>query len=597
MTKARIIILASMFLSSFACADQVITFIKGSPPDKHAEKSYLKKGFIDEGYVSISVQLNNAGSQSCIAPAINTFFREKKLDAILTAQIFGFFGVDSKEIPIATYSWTGSNYCRSAWRAPLLLVPPTPIASHEARGFSTIAEDPKIILRLRSSSADEAHMSAHAQALLGVTSAMATGGAANTVAGLSKLAGGPAVAYLSDQFNQQFKNDADQTWEIRLSWDALAKGNQLEPVRMVSRELKWNGMSKEKPVDIIKKLQKSEIEGNDLLTLDFRTNLSRTIFASDDMLSSGLPKKEVLYRKNILNYPRNNLLNESDVPTLYQRINFRSPSPLNNGAEKKADECAMLITSVRDLGFNSIDRAIIVGAFLDERYPEWRRDQKFRMICSSSEPNIETVLVSIDPDYFPDPPLPSIPTLAEPETAINFPAGSSLQAQFMRNVHLTLLSNFNIQAKGLQELLGDAPWQVSSSILKPNENEDVKTQRDTIFKNLDPRQVGCIFAYYNDGSPDLNTALLFSGKDSTGKSGPYVLAVQQELSAGSVRPKHVWVASLDEPFGKKFMPALEAAQFSEASICYRGKNMISPEKSVANLLKEFRDKPSPAIPQ
>ena len=223
--RIRFVLLAIVLSCSSFCsiADQVVAFVDASDPKgPDLVKPYLAAAtFRDQAYVYISAIVENPVGKPCVTPAANSFFADKKLDVTLTAQLFGFFGIDStREVPLATYSWSSAEgaYCRSAWKAPVVLVPPSPMGV--SRGISnplTPADEPTIVVRLRTSSSDEEKISSYASSLLTIASGFATGGAATTVVGLTRLAGGPAAKFLSDQMNKLTQSQADQTTEVVIS--------------------------------------------------------------------------------------------------------------------------------------------------------------------------------------------------------------------------------------------------------------------------------------------------------------------------------------------------------------------------------------------
>jgi hypothetical protein len=581
----KLFLLLGCVIPQCVLADQVVTFVKGKTPIQQGAKSYLAPTHLDEGYVTVVAKVSNPAGQTCIAPALNSFFSNRQLNVTITAQVFGFFGVDSsKEVPIATYSWTGSRYCRSAFQPPMVLVAPSPIGVREARSFSVSTAGPQFVFKLRSASSDSEKVTALAQGLLSIAGGLATGGAANTVVGLSQIAAGPAAKILSEQLNSAFKNTADQTWEVAISWDEIARGVQLPQIQLVSRELQLRLGGREQPKPVIDQLQSGKVSGTPILVMDFEVSVRRTIFADDYALDAkSLPSGTAISKYAVLNHPKKLVNDSSDFPTVFQRINSGAPSLLQNIAANENGACDRLLVTIRDLGFNALDRAIIIGTLLDDAYPGWNYDTKFRDLCLQAEPDIAGRLGAIRPGSWLDG-----SQLPHPEVTLNASSGwDKGYVSYMTDLRLAFFSNPEIRSKTLKTLFEKAPTFIDAD-LKVGANPVARDPRsDDFLKELAVNRIGCIFGFKGNAG-ELFSAMIFSSRDKQEMLHPYILLVRHGTTPpqSAVTAENLWIYSLDTEPGRGYLPTLQFADFGEASICYRGTGPA--RRTIIDVLADFK---------
>lgn len=578
MQTKKLLPLIFVVIASLTRAEQVVTFVNTSKPTTLKARSYLNSTFRDEGYVSITAQVNDPPGSSCVAPSKNSFLLANKLDVTLTAQIFGFFGVDStKEVPIATYSWTGEKYCRTVWQYPVLLVPPTPLGIQESRAGSSAAalSTPKVILRLRSTASSKEQLSSLAQSLLGIAGGLATGGAADTIVGITNIAGGPAAKFLSDKFNERLQNSVDQKWEVTIPWEEIVKGQGPKQVQLVARELETRLFSaNDEPDQIIDQIHKGVLNGTPILTIDFMLGLKRTVFDDDANLdaATNLPTRSPrLANYSILNYPRSAGGAQNDYPTLFQKVNAEAPSLLKGIDSKNSANCDRIFVTVRDLGFNAVDRALISGALLDMAYPDWRIDKDFRGACLQSEPEVEKRLIAIFGNgYFPK---PLSPVFTPPELLTNPDTyWTANNSNYMLDIRLALFSKGDKRTSSLAPLLAKAASRIDDDLDLGSLPGSKDPSSPEFLRDFAVSHVGCIFGFKDTGG-NTNGALLFSARGTDGKNHPYIMIVSQDMGSGpyGLLAKNLLIYSLNTAPGSDFIPTFENATFGERSICYRGK--------------------------
>ncbi|MFZ6689900.1 hypothetical protein ACO0K0_19360 [Undibacterium sp. SXout11W] len=573
-----------MALTGYAVAEQVVAFVNALP-DGNVNSSlrrYLTgNSFRDEGYVDISFKVDNPGAAVCVTPEKDSYFVSKKLDVTLTAQIYGIFGVDSsKEIPLATYSWTGKDgkYCRSAFKDPIQIVPPSPIGVSNGINISlTPANDPTIIVHLRYSSEDTEQVSAYAKSLLGISATLGTGGAATTVVGLTNLAGGPVVKFLSDEFNRVAKNKGDESFTIPMTWQEIASGKAQKKITLSQTEL-GGWLSGDSVSQAIAELQNhTRPKVKEILTVSFNINTRRSMFSNDENLEgeSFIPKISSLLSKSaILNYPRSRGATFKDFPSVFQRVSAETSDVASFNqklASKDASICDSLLVAVHDLGFNRIDRALVMGAILDDAYPEWRSDPKFYLTCLHLEPNIQEVLTKQFPDklfaYGP-------PYIVSAELALNLPQSYWRQdiEAYLQTLRLAMYSSPTQREEKLNMLLGNVPIMVDPTLATTSIPVAPATSISGVkqLSGATVKKAGCMFGYLDQYSKGY-AAFVFTAINTIGKVDPYLLIADlPEKSQGNLVPKNVWIYNLNVKSGElgfDEVKALGTGKFGSNSMC------------------------------
>lgn len=587
----KALLFLSAIVSGSVSAEQVATFVEVSAP-KAARPKYLSSlPYKDNGYLYISAVMDNAGNKPCIAPASGTFFSENSLDVVVTAQMFGFYGVDSSnEVPVATYSYSSKekSFCQSAWRMPVLLVPPTPMGVKPAFALGLAAEnEPTIVVRLRVKSDSQEKLTSYAQSLLAIAAGVTTGGAAITVVGLTNVAGGPALKYLSDEMNKLTKNRADATFPLVFPNAEIASGLTTKRLTLVQTD-RYLLEDSEK---VITEMRSGKRSSMPVLQISFNVMTRRTMFDEDanlsfpDQLPSSLAK---LQKFEILNFPKGPEAGfMQGYPTIYQRINSDASSLVRRLSNHDTGACDPLFVNVRDFGFNNVDRAIVVGAILDDAYPDWRKDAAFYGACLQSEPDIKKYLEKIYTSRPFAAETPVDPASREIATNTPYPWWSSNIEQFMVTLKEALYSKPPSRLLPLRGLIGSAQLSVSDSLSATREGQDPGTAPDGIqqLSGATITTAGCIFGF-KSGAKNY-AGLVFVALNTSGKLSPYLLMADVNSDpGGAVSLKAAWIKDLSTKPGSDYVATIGQAKFPDASMC-GGVDAKNKSRSIDTVMAEL----------
>lgn len=530
----------------------------------------------DASYVYISAIIENPDGQPCVKQIGGGIFSEEKLDVVLTAQISGFFGIDSdKEIPIATYAWSSEqkSYCQSVWKKPVTLVPPTPLGVKQGLGAGlTGSDEPTILLRLRTSTQGQETLSSYAKNLLNIAATVATGGAADTVIGLTKLAGGPTATILADSWSDLTKVKEDRQYKIVIPTTEIARGLESIKFTLTTAEKK-NTPSPNPNADVVQDINNKQTSVNKMLSVKLQITVRRSMFDVDDNLKGPkyLPEDKALLRQeSILQFPRKNDRTGvlKDYPTVFQQFNSSPPTTSQNLANGDKKKCEEVLNKLRDLGFNKIDRALVMGALLDDARSDWRSSYTVYGPCLDSEPTIKSFLESIYPERIFDPtPIDK----RDREVAINTPIEWQKNGitDFMNEVRRALrFETSSRRLSRLRELFNSASLDLAESIPDAVPPADGNQTPTTMLQlsQMQATKAGCIFAF-TEHRRQL-AALVFVAKNTEQKPTQYLL-MTEFASPMETRPvaKNIWVKDISKEPDSEYVDTLGGAIFDEVSIC------------------------------
>lgn len=558
---------------------------------------YLQSGnYQDSSYVYISAIMENPDGQPCVKRIAGGIFSTNKMDVVLTAQISGFFGIDSdKEIPIATYSWSSDqqSFCQSVWKQPITLLPLTPLGVKQGMGPGLMGSDePTILLRLRTSTQGQETLSTYANSLLSIAATVATGGAAGTVVGLTKLAGGPTATILAEKWNELTKVKEDSHYVIIIPTTEIVNGLQSKKFSLIA-----SGTASENAPDrdanVVNDVTRSYNSPKKMLTIRLDIRVRRSMFDDDTKLKEpeNFPQdRAFLNTESILNFPRKNAKTGvlKDYPTIYQQLNSSPPAAAQILAKQNPDDCARILNQLRDFGFNNIDRALVMGAMLDDAYPDWRSSYKFHSKCLETQPVIQSILERIYPEKSFDPqPIPN----EEPEVATNAPLqwkNNGIESVMKALRRSLFFEKSSIRLSKLRALLPNTNFDMAESIPDASPSGESTgvpiamlqlSQIQTFQKN------GCIFGFTEDSRQF--AALVFVGMNSSQKQTQYLLMAEFPSPVGSIPvPTTVWVKDLSVPPDNSYIGSLSKATFRVGTMCstVRGKKTLSMQEVIDSLV-------------
>lgn len=590
----------SLLGTASARADSTITLkeeerakVVKTPP------KYLQSGnYQDSSYVYISAIMENPDGQPCVKRIAGGIFSTNKMDVVLTAQISGFFGIDSdKEIPIATYSWSSDqqSFCQSVWKQPVTLVPLTPLGVKQGMGPGLMGSDePTILLRLRTSTQGQETLSTYANSLLSIAATVATGGAAGTVVGLTKLAGGPTATILAEKWNEMTKVKEDSHNVIIIPTTEIVNGLQSKKFSLIASETA-SATAPDRDGNVINDVTRSYNSPKKMLTISLDIRVRRSMFDDDTKLKEpeNFPQdRAFLSTDSILNFPRKNDKTGvlKNYPTIYQQLNSSPPTTAQIFAKPNPNpkDCERILLQVRDLGFNNIDRALVMGAIMDDAYPTWRSKYEFHSACLATEPGVQPILERIYPEKRFDPqPIPN----EEPEVATNAPLewkNNGIESAMKALKSSLFYEKISTRLSKLRDLLPNTHFDMAESFPDASPSAESTgvpiamlqlSQIQTFKKN------GCIFGFTEDRRQF--AALVFVGMNSSQKQTQYLLMAEFPSSEGSIPvPTNVWVKDLSVPPDNSYIGTLSRATFRVGTMCstVRGKKTLSMQEVIDSLV-------------
>ncbi len=586
--KTIVIMALLIFFGKMALAEDVITFIRLDNKMLSSKKPYLAGVWRNEGYISIRAMIENSGNKTCIEPInisnVGSYFVDRESTVVITANIYGLPSIDSKqEIPIANFKWNGSNrFCASELRPAVLLAPLTPTTPlTDYSSPSPTPDQPLIVINIKSFSSDREKVSTLVESLLEISSVYATGGAANTVAGFSKLIAGPIVDNLSAQYSKFNTSKSHETFKIELTWEEIAAGLQAIQFQLVSTELEgglFNGRAKETVGDAIYRVRTRKTQYKKLLDFNILLDTRRSVFFedADAQKTPFIAYGDKIDDKRVLNYPKKEGgIFRGSSSSVYQTLNEEVPSFASRLATNAADACARLVNKVIDAGFNKIDTAIIVAAALNEAKPDWKIDPNF--VCIEDQELIATIR-----RIYPEAISPKLPTPTETQYQNGLINAS--RAEYLNNIRRALYA-----AGQSRDVKLSAIFSESSTI--PNQTFPVG-EEEVSLRNITIHKVGCFSAYNYGNFPNVGTmlAMIVVAKNKKGERFPLALtfSLDKNQPGGTPMPSSSFmgVADLSNPGNDDLLVHFNNAKFGSQSVCAGAGETRAPIAFLTQLVKD-----------
>lgn len=589
--KAKTLAIAALlfFFGRMALAEDVITFLRLDNKTLPSAKPYLAGAWKNEGYISIRASIENAGDKTCIE-AINvgnvgSYFIDRESTVVMTANLYGFPSIDPKqELPIANFRWDASNqFCASELRPAVLLAPLTPTTPSTAYASPSLTPDqPLIVINIRSFSSDREKVSTLVESLLEISSVYATGGAANTVAGFSKLVAGPVVENLSAQYKKLNTSKSNEAFKIELTWENIAAGLQAIQFQLVATKREggglFDGRAQETVGEAIHRVRTKKTQYRPLLDFKILLNTRRSVFFEDGDAQTApfIAFGNKISDKRVLNYPKKeNGIFGGSLASVYQTLNEEVPSFASRLATNSADACARIVNQVVDTGFNRIDSAIIIAAALNEAKSDWKIDPNF--VCIEDQ-ELVAAIKKVYPDAIT--PKPLTPTETQSQNGLI----TASRAEYLNNVRRALYST------GLsREAKLSAAFAANSTI----PSQSFLVGQDAVnLNNIAVHKVGCFSAYNYGNAPNMGTALamIVVAKDAKGARVPLALTFNfdktQPGSSLASSTSVMGIADLSNPGEDALLEHFNNAKFGNQSVCAGASESRTTTAFLAQLLKD-----------
>ncbi|MFC5497762.1 hypothetical protein ACFPOE_09470 [Caenimonas terrae] len=596
MIRPSICLLLALATGLAHASEQVVTLVQGSPPTKVPISFLSAADWEEQGYVRVRVQVDNANGQTCISPTathgFDNLFFDNKLDVAITARVVGFSNVDSsRDIPIAVYNWNGTNYCKSAFQPAIVLVPYTPLRSTQDPG-ALVGEQPGIVVSVKSLAQSKQQLTTYAQVALALSSDLATGGAATTVAGLTKYGTAPGLKSLLDALSTN--SVTEQTLPIRLLWTDIVTG--LPSVSVILKRAETRRYTapgdyiprRERVDEAIARIRSDSSQGDELLTMTFNFEVRRSVLVDRGQLDphSMLPKPNTTETQvdNVLNFPKKGVSDAIAGLTVNQLLNAASPSSLaqTTSQANRSSGCSKLFNDLKAAFAVKVDVPVLFDAALQSVQRDWNQQPNFYTPCLKPEikAGIETYQGQ---SYF-----PNMVVQRETELALNQGAvWNNYYEEYLEDFKDALLSS-DRGADKFKALIPDGTvlpeWP--KSLPTPN---PAPTSGSQFFADLAPVKVGCIFGFV-DTRGKYTIAMTMVTRNEKGNNHPYILVVRPGSGAGGPSTLHApieWMAvrDLDETKNIGYAGLLLQSTFDDHSICG---NPSGKPRSAEDLLASLR---------
>jgi hypothetical protein len=552
-------------------AEKIVTF-SIDDLEKITKKPYFKNDYTDNAYVYVTAEVDNSSGNQCVFLTSSGFtglFANDFLDLAITAQPAGFFGVESSKInPIASYTLDNKDKkCKTAWRSATPIIPLSPF---NIKNGVMDKDEPSIILQFQSSGKEKLSIIEPMQGLLTVASGVVTGGASVTVVGLTKITNDVLIDYFSKDFNNRRKSEIDATIPLHFTWKDIANGNTGKKVNILIGERKGNIFTSEDTGTAIARIRADKtIKPAIEINIGVRTRRS-AFFNDQDFDEAGkLKEGTAVSRHAMLNYPK-----IPGIQSVYQRLNSDVPTNMQEFRDLKWNKCDALFSTVRDLGFNAFDRALVVDAALDEATGEkWRASPKFYMNCLKTEPRIKKTLEEVyGTAYFT--PSPSEVILTETELAENLPAYWTPEiTNFLQKARTSFFSKgqYRILKFPAQDLLESSAKDLGSLEYFPLA-ETESAANISIAKVLEKMEVvdaGCFFGWNVPSGGRPPAGMVVATRDKQGNISRHVLVFEFEPPATSTISKVMAFSmfQLDTPPASDLRKLISTTKFPADASC------------------------------
>ena len=522
-----LVVLSSVI--SFSCqAEPVITAVV-QDFEKYKPVDYLSKGTNDDlGYMAVSARIDLPAGVTCVTPTrtssskLANYFIKNSLEINMVGEVQGFSHLENQQTPLASYSYNDNEkkYCAAPGGKTTILLPNHRFGLKGQVGYP----EPKFVLSLLYTAKGQEQLSSLLTAWANAAATVATGGAATTVAGLSKLAGGKAISTISSTFNDLKSNRTEQRFSVDLPWGELRKGPTERRITFYKAELG----NFEAVEDGVKRIRANPANTSVqklmevVLTFEYR----RSLFVNDSDLSGSafLPQKTgKITGINVLNYPAA----EDDIhPNIYRVLSARSPAISQGIAAGDATKCNAAFGILRDMGLNELDRGLVINALIDSSQQDLKQNSGFLDKCFSYElPTFATLKSIFGTEYGKD----GINNVALVPTGIaskNSPIDSNYEQRLSE-----IASFLAIGDKKRKELsfssatLTNAPIGISGEF--PLSYDNI-AQQSQAFASIDIERVSCMYRLIADPgvSDNYRAFMLATIKNSTdGKVEPYLIVL------------------------------------------------------------------------
>jgi hypothetical protein len=324
---------------------------------------WLSSGNGDDGYLKIEVA--SSMKNGCVPLGDAGFLgllSTQKIQLTVTIKLSNISSaLQGREIPIAILdgrSNPGSCLPLTILDAGMTLVP---LARLER--FTAGVNSPRIELFVRSTSESKINLVGPAQALLGVATVFATGGAASTVAGLTSALAQPAFKQIERAWDNANSGLTPGLSGETYSWQQLRGVKKL--VFPVFTD-KTGGI--EDDASGIPRLQNDGKVRNPEFTIELLFSHFPTAFDLTTNKATGLPTTDDVSPSTVFGHP-----NQAGVPTVAQLIE-QEVSALSKATDDRAvrDACNLLVNRVKSAGFALKDRAMqLYTAMSKARSANW----------------------------------------------------------------------------------------------------------------------------------------------------------------------------------------------------------------------------------
>lgn len=347
--------------SSFPASAKQIFFSTPKPTaiplDVTNQSAWLKNGGGDDGYVKIEVisslkngcvPLGNAGFLKIFAKEEMQLTVSIRLTNISSA-------LQGRDIPIAILdgrSNPGGCLPFTILDGGMTLVPLARLEPSLASVHS-----PKIELSVRSTSESKVNLVGPAQAVLGVATVFATGGAASTVAGLTSALAQPAFKQIERTWDNSNSGVTPGLYGDTYGWKTLRSIDKI--VFPIFSDIASSG---ESDAQAIPKFQNDQRPRSPEFTIELRFSHYSTAFDWVPNDKTGLPRPTDISPVSVFNHP-----NQAGVPTVGQLL-----EPELTALSKAKDlndvknACNLLIARTRNAGFSLGDRAVTLYLAMDK---------------------------------------------------------------------------------------------------------------------------------------------------------------------------------------------------------------------------------------
>jgi hypothetical protein len=356
----RFLILLVLLLTAGRAFGEIVLFPDPNPSTTYfPDVPWIKHAVGDDGYVRVTAEIVLPDNKTCIPLGATGFVKDANVQLVVSIKTAGFLSnLDQTDIPLATFDSRGqTGQCISPETLPLTVIPLTRLEPRPKENPGEL----RILLNVRSTTKTSINLVGKAQLALGAAAAIATGGAATTVAGLSTIVGSAALPPLFSEFEKYASNATIGSSRITLDWVKIRQ----TPAKYTIPVYQANAGIFESAAEAIERLQQGRIDAS---TMVFKVELSfsylRSVFDPAPLPPSYYPDPDMINTSMVLRYPQ-----QKDLPNLLQKMNATSPTAIQRIASgvKIAESCRDTLALLQtQIGLNLIDRTIALKALVDE---------------------------------------------------------------------------------------------------------------------------------------------------------------------------------------------------------------------------------------